>query len=83
MLRGWYGYFRHSWWTVFRDIDGFVRRRLRSILRKFNKRRGFARLPDNRRYPNHVFEALGLFSLSRTHEEQAGPRGLIAFAARA
>ena len=83
MLRGWYGYFRHSWWTVFRAIDGFVRRRLRSILRKFNKRRGSARLPDNRRYPNHIFEAMGLFSLSRKHEEQAGPRGLIAFAAHA
>jgi len=82
-LRGWYGYFRHSWWTVFRDIDGFVRRRLRSILRKFTKRRGSARNTDNRRYPNSIFEKLGLFSLSRKHEAQAGPRGLIAFAARA
>jgi RNA-directed DNA polymerase len=82
-LRGWYGYFRHSWWTVFADVDGFVRRRLRSILRKFTKRRGSARNTDNRRYPNSIFETLGLFSLSRKHEEQAGPRGLIAFAARA
>ncbi len=33
-LRGWYGYFQHATPTVFRAIDGFVRRRLRAILRK-------------------------------------------------
>lgn len=82
-LRGWYAYFRHSWWTAFQDVDGFARRRLRSILRKYKKRRGTTRGRENCEYPNHYFEKLGLFTLSRKHEEEAGPRGLIAFAAKA
>ena len=39
-LRGWYGYFRHSKANVFTTVDGYVRRRLRSLL---EKRRGHAR----------------------------------------
>ena len=80
-LRGWYGYFRHSHWNAFRDVDGFVRRRLRSILRKFQKRRGTARRRDNLRYPNRIFEEAGLFSMSQQHRDEAGPRGLIPFVA--
>jgi RNA-directed DNA polymerase len=78
-LRGWYAYFRHSFWNVFTTVDGFVRRRLRSILRKFHKRRGSARRADNVRYPNHIFEKLGLVSLAQLHAVQAGGRKLIAF----
>jgi RNA-directed DNA polymerase len=80
-LRGWYAYFRHCWWTAFKDVDSFVRRRLRSILRIFQKRKGTARPTDNFRYPNHTFERLGLFSLDKKHLDEAGPKGLIAFAA--
>lgn len=82
-LRGWYAYFRHSHWNVHPGVDGFVRRRLRSILRKFHKRRGTARREDNARYPNHIFTQLGLFSLAQRHEEEAGRRGSIPFAAKA
>jgi hypothetical protein len=32
-LRGWFEYFKHSHHKTFRTEDGFVRRRLRSILR--------------------------------------------------
>ncbi|MBI5385320.1 MAG: group II intron reverse transcriptase/maturase, partial [Verrucomicrobia bacterium] len=32
-LRGWYQYFQHSKANVFTNVDGFVRRRLRSLLR--------------------------------------------------
>ena len=39
-LRGWFTYFRHSQWFVFRGLDGWIRGRLRSILRKRQKRRG-------------------------------------------
>lgn len=81
-LKGWYGYFRHSWWTAFKDVDGFVRRRLRSILRGFQKRKGSARFCDNYRYPNHIFEKLGLLSLDKRHLAEVGPKGLIAFAAK-
>ena len=31
-LRGWYGYFQHSQANVFASVDGYVRRRLRSLL---------------------------------------------------
>lgn len=34
VLRGWYGYFKHAHAPTFRVVDGFVRRRLPSILRK-------------------------------------------------
>jgi Group II intron, maturase-specific domain len=33
-LKGWYGYFQHSYHPAFRMVDGRVRRRLRSILRQ-------------------------------------------------
>jgi RNA-directed DNA polymerase len=82
-LRGWYAYFRHCWWSIFKDVDGFVRRRLRSILRGFSKRRGTARPTDHSRYPNRTFERLGLFSLHQKHLTEVGPRGLIAFVAKA
>ena len=33
-LRGWFEYFKHSHRTTFRNMDGWIRMRLRSILRK-------------------------------------------------
>ena len=38
MLRGWFGYFKHATPRLFRNLDGFIRRRLRAILRKQEKR---------------------------------------------
>jgi RNA-directed DNA polymerase len=68
ILQGWFGYFRQAHRTTFRDVDGFVRRRLRAILRKREKRPGFARTTrDHRRWPNAFFAEHGLFSL---HEAQ-------------
>ena len=43
MLRGWFGYFQHAAPGVFAYVDGFVRRRLRAILRKQEKRPGAGR----------------------------------------
>jgi RNA-directed DNA polymerase len=63
-LRGWYGYFQHATPGVFRAIDGFVRRRLRAILRKQEKRPGFGRCKaDHQRWPNAYFAEHGLFTL--------------------
>ena len=31
-LTGWFGYFKYAHSTTFRDVDGFVRRRLRAVL---------------------------------------------------
>ena len=69
ILKGWFGYFQHAQRSTFRDVDGFVRRRLRAILRKREKRPGFARTSrDYYRWPNAFFAAHGLFTL---HEARA------------
>lgn len=68
ILRGWYGYFKHSYKLTFSGIDGWTRRRLRAIL---NKREGRSRwqftCADHRRWNKAFFEAQGLFSLAAAH----------------
>jgi len=66
-LPGWFGYFPYSHWTTFRDLDAWIRMRLRSILRKHQKKRGRGRGSDHQRWPNAYFAELGLFSLERAH----------------
>jgi RNA-directed DNA polymerase len=67
-LRGWFGYFQHATPAVFRAIDGFVRRRLRAILRKQEKRPGFGRCrADHQHWPNVFFAQHGLFTLQAAH----------------
>ena len=63
-LRGWYGYFKHSWRFVFTDLDRWIRMRLRSILRRRQGRRGRGRGADHQRWPNAFFVAQGLFSMT-------------------
>jgi RNA-directed DNA polymerase len=64
MLRGWFGYFKHAHPYTFPAVDGFVRRRLRALLRKQEKRPGFGRcLADQMRWTNAYFARAGLFAL--------------------
>jgi RNA-directed DNA polymerase len=64
MLRGWFGYFKHAHPTTFTALDGFIRRRLRAMLRKQQKRPGFGRGPvDHQRWPNAFFAQAGLLAL--------------------
>jgi RNA-directed DNA polymerase len=64
MLRGWFAYFKHARPLIFGILDGFVRRRLRAILRKQEKRPGTGRCKaDHQRWPNAFFAELGLFTL--------------------
>lgn len=64
VLKGWYGYFKHAHYTTFKKVDGFVRRRLRAVLRKQEKRPGIGRcLEDQKRWPNTFFAEVGLFAL--------------------
>ena len=63
-LRGWFEYFKHSVNVVFVREDGWVRGRLRAILRKRHKGKGRARGIDHQRWPNAYFADLGLFSLA-------------------
>lgn len=68
ILKGWFGYFMHASPGVFRFIDGFVRRRLRAILRKQEKRPGAGRCKaDHRRWPNVFFAELRLFALEAAY----------------
>ena len=62
-MRGWFEYFKHSHKTTFRPLDGWVRMRLRSVLRKRIGLKGCGRGADHQRWPNHFFTAQGLFSL--------------------
>lgn len=68
-LKGWYSYFQHAHSSELTAVDGWVRMRLRSVLRKRRKRRGKGRGSDHQRWPNRYFENLGLFSLEHAREE--------------
>ena len=70
VLRGWYNYFRHGKVHTLRNLDSWVRGRLRSILRKRTKRKGKARGgPDHYRWPNRFFDEAGLFNLTTAHAQ--------------
>ena len=62
-LRGWYGYFRSSQPSSLGPLDGWIRQRLRSLLRYRRKRKGMSRGRENREYPNQWFQDRGLFTL--------------------
>jgi RNA-directed DNA polymerase len=68
-IKGWYEYFKHASRRTFRPIDGWVRQRLRSILRKRSKRKrgGISRGFDHIRWPNGFFHVRGLFCLEIAH----------------
>jgi RNA-directed DNA polymerase len=63
ILRGWFGYFKHAYPNTFAGVDGFVRRRLRALLRKQSKRPGAGHSPnDHKLWPNAFFAREGLFA---------------------
>jgi RNA-directed DNA polymerase len=66
-LQGWFGYFKHSHPRIFPPLDGWVRMRLRSILRKRHGLKGRGGGHDHRRWPNAYFGAHGLYSLAAAH----------------
>lgn len=63
-LPGWFEYFKHSCKSTFAPLDGWIRMRLRSILRKRCGGQGRGRGSDHQRWPNAFFADHGLFSLS-------------------
>jgi RNA-directed DNA polymerase len=64
ILKGWFGYFKHANQLEFKRLDGLIRRRLRALLRKREKRPGFGRChADHKRWPNAFFAEHGLFTL--------------------
>jgi RNA-directed DNA polymerase len=64
VLRGWFAYFKHAHPATFVALDKFIRRRLRALLRKQEKRPGFGRCrADHQRWPNVFFAQAGLLAL--------------------
>ena len=75
MLRGWFNYFKHAHRGVFACIDGFLRRRLRALLRHQAKRPGAGRcLADHRRWPNAFFATAGLFTMTEARQAASQSR---------
>jgi RNA-directed DNA polymerase len=68
ILRGWYGHFKYACTSALEETDGWVRERLRGILRHRSKRRGRPTPKDHKRWPNSYFQKLKLFSLRRAKE---------------
>jgi len=66
-LSGWFEYFKHSHWNGFPGVDGWVRMRLRSIVRKRAHRSGRGRGKGHQRWPNAYFARQGLFSLQEAY----------------
>jgi RNA-directed DNA polymerase len=68
MVRGWFGYFKHANPWTFKAMDGFIRRRLRSLLRKQEKRPGFGKChADHKRWTDAFFAGHGLFTMKEAH----------------
>jgi RNA-directed DNA polymerase len=74
-LVGWFEYFQHSYRRTFPYLDGWVRMRLRSILRRRCGRRGRGRGRDHHRWPNAFFATQGLFSMTAAHALACQPSG--------
>jgi RNA-directed DNA polymerase len=72
-LRGWFEYFKHSHRTTFPSLDGWIRMRLRSILRQRQGNRGRGRGADHQRWPNTYFAEHGLFNLTTAHAAVCEP----------
>jgi RNA-directed DNA polymerase len=67
-MYGWFEYFKHSHKWTFSSLDGWIRMRLRSILRKREGRKGRGHGLDHNRWPNAFFAKQGLYSLKAAHE---------------
>jgi RNA-directed DNA polymerase len=67
-LKGWFEYFKHANRRTFPPLDGWIRRRLRSILRERRARGGISGGYDHMRWPNRFFHEHGLFSLKIAHD---------------
>jgi RNA-directed DNA polymerase len=69
MLKGWFNYFKHAHKWTFSEIDGFIRRRLRSL--RYKQRTGQADFGRSKHLqqlmPNAYFANLGLFTMKEAH----------------
>jgi RNA-directed DNA polymerase len=69
-VRGWWEYFKQSHWTTWEPLDGWIRMRLRSILRWRVGKKGRGQSGnDHRRWPNAYFAEHGLFTMMAAHRQ--------------
>ena len=73
ITRSWGNCFRGGVQKVPRSLDQWLRMRLRSILRKRDKRKGRGHGRDHNRYPNAWFAERGGFLITITHDSAASP----------
>ena len=67
-IKGWFGYFKHAHHYTFSSLDGFIRRRLRAVLSKHQKRPDSGKTAkDHRLWPNAFFAERGLFTMRGAH----------------
>ena len=69
ILRGWFNYFQHAHANEMTSMDGWVRMRLRSILRKRDGGSGKGWGRGHQRWRNSYFAKLKLFSLEQARKE--------------
>lgn len=67
-LLGWFEYYQHSVANVFAALDGFVRRRLRSLLAKRRGRTVHGTGAAHQKWPNAWLAQQGLLSLKELHD---------------
>jgi RNA-directed DNA polymerase len=77
IIRGWFEYFKHSIDNELEKLDGWIRMRLRSILRKRHGGKGRGKGLDHIKWTNSYFAEQGLFSMitARTLIVQSRKRG--------
>jgi len=73
-LKGWYAYFRHSIPSAMAGVDGWVRGRLRSVVRRRRGRRGLSKGRENAELTNQWFAVRGLFSLAEAQRRSLQSR---------
>lgn len=72
-LRGWFAYFQHSPRRTFPRLDGWLRMRLRSILRQRHGGSGRGSGLAHLLWPNRYFAEHGLYSLVTAHVRACQP----------
>lgn len=69
ILRGWSNYFKDVTKYTLGTFDSFVRRRLRAIIARQNKKRSFGAGLNNIRIPNKYFADKGLFNMEDSQRQ--------------
>jgi RNA-directed DNA polymerase len=69
VLRGWFEYYKHSLRNRLESLDSWLRRRLRSILRRRAGGYGISSGGEQKKWPNVYFRNAGLLNLTAAHRD--------------